>query len=42
MTLTTDEAAVGIGQLDDMELKADGQTLLYQLEHSLSAAPAQH
>ncbi len=36
---TTDDAAIGIEQLDDIELKADGHTLLYQLKHSLSAAP---
>jgi hypothetical protein len=36
---TTDDAAVGIELLDDVELKADGQTLLYQLKHSISAAP---
>jgi hypothetical protein len=40
VTLTTDDAAIGIEQLDDIELKADGQTLLYQLKHSISAAPA--
>ncbi|MCW8087671.1 ABC-three component system protein [Sabulicella glaciei] len=39
VTLTTDEAAIGIEQLDDVELKADGQTLLYQLKHSISAKP---
>lgn len=37
--LTTDDAAIGVEQLDDVELKADGQTLLYQLKHSISAAP---
>jgi len=36
---TTDDAAVGIEQLDDVELKADGHTLLYQLKHSISAPP---
>jgi hypothetical protein len=39
VTLTTDEAAIGIEQLDDVELKADGKTLLYQLKHSVSANP---
>jgi len=37
--LTTDEAAVVVERLDDIELKADGQTLLYQLKHSISAKP---
>jgi hypothetical protein len=36
---TTDDAAVGIEQLDDVELKADGQTLLYQLKHSMGEVP---
>jgi hypothetical protein len=35
----TDNAAVGIEQLDDVELKADGHTLLYQLKHSMSSDP---
>ena len=35
----TDNAAVGIEQLDDVELKADGHTLLYQLKHSIAAEP---
>ena len=35
----TDNAAVGIEQLDDVELSSDGRTLLYQLKHSISAAP---
>lgn len=39
VALTTDDAAIGIEQLDDIELKADGQTLLYQLKHSISEAP---
>lgn len=39
IALTTDDAAIGIEQLDDIELKADGQTLLYQLKHSISEAP---
>ncbi|NUJ81678.1 hypothetical protein HUN39_16925 [Methylocystis sp. FS] len=37
--LNTDDAAVGIEQLDDVVLKADGQTLLFQLKHSISANP---
>lgn len=37
--LTTDDAAVIVEQLDDIELKADGQRLLYQLKHSISAKP---
>jgi hypothetical protein len=36
---TTDDAAIGIEQLDDVELKANGQTLLYQLKHSIREAP---
>jgi hypothetical protein len=35
----TDNAAVGIEQLDDVELKADGHRLLYQLKHSLGLEP---
>ncbi len=35
----TDNAAVGIEQLDDVELKVGGQTLLYQLKHSLAEQP---
>jgi hypothetical protein len=35
----TDNAAVGIEQLDDVELKANGQNLLYQLKHSISETP---
>ena len=34
----TDNAAVGIEQLDDVSLKVDGHNLLYQLKHSLSKA----
>lgn len=37
---STDDAAIGIEQLDDIELKADGQTLLYQLKHSIKSKPA--
>lgn len=36
---TTDDAAIGIEQLDDIELKADGKQLLYQLKHSISDTP---
>jgi hypothetical protein len=36
---TTDDAAIGIEQMDDVELKADGQTLLYQLKHSIGEVP---
>lgn len=35
----TDNAAIGIEQLDDVYLKVDGQTLLFQLKHSVSANP---
>jgi hypothetical protein len=35
-----DDAAVIVEQLDDVELLANGQKLLFQLKHSLSAAPA--
>lgn len=34
-----DNAAVGVERLDDVDLKAGGQTLLYQLKHSISVAP---
>jgi len=36
----TDDAAIGIERLDDIELEADGQTLLYQLKHSIKSKPA--
>jgi len=36
---TTDDAAVAIERLDDLELKANGQTLLYQLKHSVQENP---
>ena len=39
MAQTTDDAAVAVERLDDVELKADGRTLLYQLKHSISATP---
>lgn len=35
----TDNAAVTIERLDDVELQSDGQKLLYQLKHSLSTPP---
>lgn len=35
----TDDAAVAIERLDDVELVADGNTLLYQLKHSISLTP---
>ncbi len=35
----TDNASVAVERLDDVELKANGQTLLYQLKHSMSATP---
>ena len=35
----TDYAAVGVEQLDDVELRAEGRALLFQLKHSMSAAP---
>lgn len=38
--LSTDDASVMVERLDDVELKADGQTLLYQLKHSISAKPS--
>ncbi len=35
----TDNAAIGVEQLDDVLLKANGQTLLFQLKHSINAKP---
>ncbi len=35
----TDNAAVCVEQLDDIELKVDNQTLLYQLKHSMKPNP---
>lgn len=35
----TDDAAVVVERLDDVELKVDGNTMLYQLKHSMSATP---
>ncbi|MDD1965884.1 hypothetical protein NPS29_11180 [Pseudomonas putida] len=36
---TNDDAAVAIERLDDVELTANGQTLLYQLKHSVQENP---
>lgn len=36
---TSDDAAVSIERLDDVELRVDGQQLLLQLKHSLSKRP---
>ena len=36
---TADDAAVAIERLDDVEVVADGNTLLYQLKHSVSETP---
>jgi hypothetical protein len=36
---TADDAAVAVERLDDVELTTGGQTLLYQLKHSISTAP---
>ncbi|QEX17998.1 hypothetical protein FRZ44_33020 [Hypericibacter terrae] len=36
---SADNAAVAVERLDDVELSADGHTLLYQLKHSISATP---
>ena len=35
----TDNASVAIEQLDDVELKTNGHTLLYQLKHSMAPDP---
>jgi hypothetical protein len=35
----TDDAAVAIERLDDIQLQVDGHKLFYQLKHSISAAP---
>lgn len=37
--LNTDNGAVCVERLDDIELKADSQTLLFQLKHSISVKP---
>lgn len=36
----SDNAAVGVEQLDDVQLTAGGETLLFQLKHTLAASPA--
>ncbi len=36
---STDDSAVSVEQLDDVQLSADGQELLFQLKHSISATP---
>ncbi|MBE8717109.1 hypothetical protein C4F51_07890 [Cellvibrio sp. KB43] len=36
---TASEAAVAVERLDDVELKVDGQHLLYQLKHSIQSNP---
>ena len=36
---TSDDAAVVVERLDDVELQVDGNTLLYQLKHSMGATP---
>lgn len=36
---TADDAAVAVERLDDVEIKADGHLLLYQLKHSISTTP---
>lgn len=37
--LSTDNAAISIETLDDVQLDQDGQNLLYQLKHSIKAKP---
>lgn len=37
--LKTDDPAVAIERLDDVEIKANGQSLLYQLKHSIQENP---
>lgn len=39
-SMTTDDATIGVEQLDDIELTADGQKLLYQLKHSMKTKPS--
>lgn len=39
LEMDTDDAAISIEQLDDIELKIDGQKLLYQLKHSIIPTP---
>ncbi|WP_228380268.1 hypothetical protein [Pseudomonas syringae] len=35
LSQTADDAAVAVERLDDVELKANGQKLLFQLKHSV-------
>lgn len=37
--LRTDDAAVAIERLDDVEIESNGQSLLYQLKHSIQENP---
>lgn len=39
ISLTADDAAVAVERLDDVEIKANGKSLLYQLKHSVQASP---
>lgn len=39
LTQSGDDAGVSVERLDDIELKVDGHLLLYQLKHSIKAAP---
>jgi len=39
ISLTADDAAVAVERLDDVEIKANGKSLLYQLKHSVQANP---
>ncbi len=39
LSQTADDAAVAVERLDDVELKADGQKLLFQLKHSVQQNP---
>lgn len=39
MEQDTDNAAIAVEQLDDIDLKVDGQTLLFQLKHSVISTP---
>ncbi|MEY9463916.1 hypothetical protein ABH973_004329 [Bradyrhizobium ottawaense] len=36
---SADDASIAVERLDDVELSADGHTLLYQLKHSISVTP---
>lgn len=39
LSQTADDAAVAVERLDDVELKANGQKLLFQLKHSVQENP---